>query len=86
MAELKAAGRQKEIQKELKRLKNLKRTAIPRQLAYVEVTLVVGAVEGLIALLLVVFGHLHPQVAAAGVDHHVELTLIVPVHLRGSGC
>ena len=39
MAELKAAGRQKEIQKELKRLKNLKRTAIPRQLAYVEGTL-----------------------------------------------
>ena len=35
VAELKAAGRQKEIQKELKRLKNLKRTAIPRQLAYV---------------------------------------------------
>ena len=39
VAELKAAGRQKEIQKELKRLKNLKRTAIPRQLAYVEGTL-----------------------------------------------
>lgn len=36
VAELKAAGRQKEIQKELKRLKNLKRTAIPRDLAYVE--------------------------------------------------
>ncbi len=35
-AELKAAGRQKEIQKELKRLKNLKRTAVPRDLAYVE--------------------------------------------------
>ena len=33
--ELKAAGRQKEIQKELKRLKNLKQTEIPRQLAYV---------------------------------------------------
>ncbi len=39
VAELKVAGRQKEIQKELKRLKNLKRTAIPRQLAYVEGTL-----------------------------------------------
>lgn len=36
VAELKAAGRQKEIQKELKRLKNLKRTAVPRDLAYVE--------------------------------------------------
>lgn len=35
VAELKAAGREKEIQKELKRLKNLKRTAIPRQLAYI---------------------------------------------------
>lgn len=33
--EMKAAGRQKDIQKELKRLKNLKQTAIPRQLAYV---------------------------------------------------
>ena len=33
--ELKDAGRQKEIQKELKRLKNLKQTEIPRQLAYV---------------------------------------------------
>lgn len=33
--ELKAAGRQKEIQKELKRRKNLKQTSIPRQLAYV---------------------------------------------------
>lgn len=33
--ELKAAGRHKEIQKELKRLKNLKQTEIPRQLAYV---------------------------------------------------
>ena len=36
VTELKAAGRQKDIQKELKRLKNLKRTAVPRQLAYVE--------------------------------------------------
>ena len=36
VTELKAAGRQKNIQKELKRLKNLKRTAVPRQLAYVE--------------------------------------------------
>ena len=35
VAELKAAGREKEIQKELKRLKNLKRTAVPRQLSYV---------------------------------------------------
>ena len=34
--ELKAAGRQKDIQKELKKLKNLKRTAVPRELAYVE--------------------------------------------------
>lgn len=33
--ELKDAGRQKEIQQELKRLKNLKQTEIPRQLAYV---------------------------------------------------
>jgi len=33
--EMKAAGRQKEIQKELKRLKNLKQTNIPRTLAYV---------------------------------------------------
>ena len=36
ITELKAAGRQKDIQKELKRLKNLKRTTVPRQLAYVE--------------------------------------------------
>lgn len=35
IAEMKAAGRQKEIQKELKRLKNLKQTSIPRALAYV---------------------------------------------------
>ena len=33
--EMKAAGRQKEIQKELKRLKGLKQTSVPRQLAYV---------------------------------------------------
>ncbi len=33
--EMKAAGRQKEIQKELKRLTNLKQTNIPRTLAYV---------------------------------------------------
>ena len=33
--ELKDAGRQKEIQQELKRLKNLKQTEIPRELAYV---------------------------------------------------
>ena len=39
IAEMRAAGRQKDIQKELKRLKNLKRTAVPRQLAYVEGTL-----------------------------------------------
>jgi RNA-splicing ligase RtcB len=32
---MKAAGRQKEIQKELKRLKGLKQTSVPRQLAYV---------------------------------------------------
>ena len=35
ITDMKAAGRQKEIQKELKRLKNLKQTQIPRQLAYV---------------------------------------------------
>ncbi len=35
IAEMKAAGRQKEIQKELKRLKNQRQTDIPRQLAYV---------------------------------------------------
>ena len=35
IAQMKAEGRQKEIQKELKRLKNLKQTSIPRQLAYV---------------------------------------------------
>ena len=35
VAELKAAGRQKDIQRELKRLKNLKQTHIPRPLAYV---------------------------------------------------
>ncbi len=33
--EMKAAGRQKEIQKELKRIKNLKQTNIPKTLAYV---------------------------------------------------
>ena len=35
IAELKAAGRQKEIQKELQRLKNSKQTNIPKTLAYV---------------------------------------------------
>ena len=35
IAELKAAGRQKEIQKELQRLKNSKQTHIPKALAYV---------------------------------------------------
>ena len=35
IAELKAAGRQKEIQKELQRLKNSKQTNIPKALAYV---------------------------------------------------
>lgn len=35
IAELKAQGKQKEINKELKKLKNTKRTSIPRQLAYV---------------------------------------------------
>ena len=35
LAELKAAGRQKEIQKELQRLKNSKQTNIPKTLAYV---------------------------------------------------
>lgn len=34
--EMKAAGREKDIQKELKKLKNLKQTAVPQQLAYVE--------------------------------------------------
>ena len=37
--EMKAAGREKDIQKELKKLKNLKQTAVPQQLAYVEGTL-----------------------------------------------
>jgi len=36
IAEMKAAGRQKGIQKELKRLKGLKQTSIPKALAYVE--------------------------------------------------
>lgn len=36
VAEMKAAGREKDIQKELKKLKNLKQTAVPQQLAYVE--------------------------------------------------
>lgn len=35
IAEMKAAGREKEIQKELKRLRNSKRTNIPKVLAYV---------------------------------------------------
>ena len=35
IAAMKAEGRQKEIQRELKRLKNLKRTSIPKPLAYV---------------------------------------------------
>lgn len=35
VAHMKAEGRQKEIQKELRRLKNLKRTGIPKHLAYV---------------------------------------------------
>ena len=35
VAELKAAGRQKDIQRELKRVKSLKQTHIPRPLAYV---------------------------------------------------
>ncbi len=35
IAEMKASGRQKGIQRELKRLKNLKQTSIPRPLAYV---------------------------------------------------
>ncbi|MCI8422988.1 MAG: RtcB family protein [Lawsonibacter sp.] len=39
IAQMKAEGRQKEIQKELKRLKNQKQTAIPRPLAYVSGTL-----------------------------------------------
>lgn len=36
IAEMRAAGRQKEIQKELKRLKATVRTTVPRALAYVE--------------------------------------------------
>lgn len=39
IAELKAGGRHKEIQKEIKRLKNLKKTSIPKPLAYVSGTL-----------------------------------------------
>lgn len=39
IAELKASGRQKEIQKELKRLKNASKPSIPRSLAYVSGTL-----------------------------------------------
>ena len=35
IAQLRAEGRQKEIQRELKRLKNQKQTSIPRPLAYV---------------------------------------------------
>lgn len=35
IAELKAQGRQREISKELKKLKNTKRTSVPKQLAYV---------------------------------------------------
>lgn len=35
VAQMKADGRQKEIQKELKKLKNLKQTSIPKALAYV---------------------------------------------------
>lgn len=39
IAELKASGRQKEIQKELKRLKDANRPSVPRSLAYVSGTL-----------------------------------------------
>ncbi|HIT08244.1 MAG TPA: RtcB family protein [Candidatus Merdivicinus faecavium] len=35
IAQLKAEGREREIQKELKKLKNIKQTSIPRELAYV---------------------------------------------------
>ena len=42
---------------------------------------VVGAVERLVPRLLVVAGHLHPQAAAAGVNHQVEVSVVVPVHL-----
>ena len=35
VAQMKAEGREKEIQKELKKLKNLKQTSIPKALAYV---------------------------------------------------
>ena len=36
IAEMKAQGREKQIQKELKKLENVKRTDIPKHLAYVE--------------------------------------------------
>ena len=42
---------------------------------------IVGAVEHLIACLLIVAGHLYAQMTAAGVDHDVEVSLIVLVHL-----
>ena len=42
---------------------------------------IVGSVEDLVARLLIIAGHLHAQVTAAGVDHDVQISLIVPVHL-----
>ena len=43
---------------------------------------IVSAVEHLIARLLVIAGHLHTQVTAAGVNHDVEISLVVLVHLN----
>ena len=37
--------------------------------------------DSLIARLLVIAGHLYTQVTAAGVDHDVEISLVVLVHL-----
>ena len=41
-----------------------------------------ASVEDLVTLLLVVAGHLHPQVAATGVDHDVKISFVVLVHLN----
>ncbi len=38
-------------------------------------------VQDLVARLLIVAGHLHTQMAAAGVDHDVEIPLVVLIHL-----
>ena len=42
---------------------------------------IISTVEYLIARLLVIAGHLYTQVTAAGVDHDVEISLVVLVHL-----